>query len=104
MKSEVRIIEEFFQEMKEQDMELEIPLSPRPQHPKKYNWLPLSVAASVLLFLVSYFIYSVESFEEKYAITIRFENNEGSKTESLVNNKASIDMWESPTQSLIEDF
>ncbi len=109
MNSKDKIIEYFFQKMKEQDMGLKIPFIPMPMNTKKNNWkknneLPLSIAASILLFLVAYFIYFSNSYVSEYTIEIILEDNSSSITESLVTNSASIDMWESPTQSLIEDF
>jgi hypothetical protein len=99
-----KVISEFFQKMKENDKRLIIPVSPVLKNANEYNWLPWFVAASLLLFLVSYVMYSIDNSSEEYTISIKLESNSDSTTESLVNNTASIDTWESPTESLIEDF
>jgi len=104
MSSEDRIIKNFFQDMKEQDERIAIPPAPTHSHNKKQNWFPYSIAASLLLLAVSYVIFQQPEPVADYTINITLETDTINSTESLVDADISIDEWESPTQSLIEDF
>jgi len=104
MNSEDRIIEDFFQEMKEKDKRIAIPLVPTHSHNKKQNWFPYSIAASLLLLVVTYVIIERPKPDEGYTINITLEPSRLNATQSLVDTDISIEEWESPTQSLIEDF
>jgi len=104
MNVEDKIIEKFFQEMKGQDEKVVIPLAPTRVHKKKQSWIPYSIAASILLLAVSYFIFQQTKKEEGYTLNIILETVTINATESLVDHDIPFDKWESPTQSLIEDF
>ncbi len=104
MNSEDRIIEDFFQNMKEQDKRVAIPQVPTQAHIKKQNWFPYSVAASFLLIAVSYVILQQPYKVTDYTLHISLKNNIITTTEALMDTDISIEEWESPTQSLIEDF
>ncbi len=103
MKPEDKLIQDFFQKIKGKDKHVVIPLPPDMNDAKKYKWLPIAIAASLLLLLVSYFYPTTEPIMD-YTINIKFESNKSNITESLINQTISIDSWESSTQSLLEDF
>jgi len=105
MKSENKELEDFFRQMKERDSQLDIP-SPS-EHVtlhKTRRWIPLAVAASVALLLTVYFIYPDDQKEEAYSIEIVLTEQPTTATQSLGEQVYSFDTWESPTQSLIDDF
>jgi len=104
MKSEDRTIENFFQEMKEQDKRIVIPTVPTYSHNNKQSWFSYSIAASLLLLGVTYVIFEQPISIADYTINITLEPSTSYATESLVDTDISIEEWESPTQSLIEDF
>ncbi len=104
MNSEDRIIEDFFQSMKDQDKKISTPPVPTHSHNKKQNWFPYSVAASLLFLGVAYVIFEPQKPVADYTINITLEPRRVNATQSLVDAGISIEEWESPTQSLIEDF
>ncbi len=104
MTSEEKTIENFFQEMKEQDKRIAIPPIPTHSQKKEQNWFPHSIAASLLLLGVAYVIIEQPKPVAGYTINITLEPSTSYATESLVDTDISIEEWVSPTQSLIDDF
>ncbi|GEM_PF-5999374 len=106
MAAEDKIIVDFFREMKSKDKEL--PIMPTPALPKQKTWWPYAVAASFTLAIITYVISSQPETPTQPipggTVEITLTGVPASPTESLVTHAASIETWESPTQSLINDF
>ncbi len=104
MKLENKIVEAFFLEMKEKDSQLTIPLAPKMANLRKKRILYFAVAASFLM-LLSFFVLINKRKEASYfTVEIVFVETEKSSSQSLINQISSFDTWQSPTQSLSEDF
>ena len=109
MKDSNRELEEFFSKMKNADQGMKVPefeeLFPKRKAKLGKLLIPMSIAASILLAL-SFYVLNIEKpdqlHQEDLVITIGQE--ETSSTSILIPENGSIDQWESPTNSLIEDF
>jgi len=105
MNDDDKMIEGFFRQMQEKDAQLTIPSPPETIAIRgKNRWRPLAVAASVLLLLFAYLLYRGDEQAEDYVVEIMLTHPPDISTESLADEEATFDTWESPTQSLIEDF
>jgi len=98
------MLEGFFAELKEKDKNLSIP--PFPQQKKSRNWMlvPIGIAASLLLLL----FLNTES-EPTYKIDhdliiITLEEGADQEIEFDIQTASSIDIWESPTSTLLTEF
>lgn len=98
------LIKDFFQEMKSNDEQKSIPdfeeLITVPR--QKANWVPW-IAASLALILVGWLLFPAENKTETVVIEMALTTTNHS-SESLTAQEVSMFEWESPTQSLIDDF
>lgn len=99
-----QIIKKFFHKMKEQDEHISIPLAPDYNRFRKKRWIPLSIAASLLVLFTIGFIYQESQKAEDYTVEITLTVQTANTTQSLTSHESLFESWESPTQSLIDDF
>ena len=102
-------IDYFFKEMRKQDDQVLIPefedLIEKKQHSKRRYIIPLGVAASILMLLIFYFsIERISDMPKSEELVIIVSEKEELSTESLLVSESTIDSWESPSSSLIDDF
>ena len=101
-------LHEFFSEMRKADEQLDVPdfeVPPKKRQPITRYFLPLGIAASLLIIISTYLLLRPEQAQvEPYEIVITIGNEEGSSTQPLIEPTSSIDSWTSPTGSLIADF
>ncbi|WP_296703356.1 hypothetical protein [Algoriphagus sp.] len=97
-------LKRFFENMKEQDRELDIPPFPSYQT-KKFNfWIPAGIAAS--LALLGLIMNEPQPIPEapREVLIITLQEGENNEQEFVIEEKAYLDVWESPTASLLTDY
>ncbi len=98
------LIKSFFEDMRKEDQNLEIPAFPKPKT-RSINWLiPVGIAAS--LFLAGFLFYEKEPEVKAPAEVIIITLEEGPNQEQQFKIKEStyLDTWESSTSSLLTEF
>ena len=104
MKQDDQIIKEFFHRMKEEDEKLSIPKIPISPPIRFRRWISLGIAASFLALLTISFVYWKKQKVEDYTFVIILSEQSETTSKSLVVQEPLMELWESPTQSLIDDF
>ncbi|WP_375583988.1 hypothetical protein [Cyclobacterium xiamenense] len=99
------VLEDFFASYKRQEQQLPIPEFPEPRKGiKKSKLAILGIAASILIG----FFYIENSREEitlvQDVLVISLEKNEEQDPIIVVTTTTSMDIWESPTASLLTEF
>lgn len=98
-------IESFFAQLKEKDRGIEIPDFPEPLRRKKVNWgLAVGIAAS---FVLGYFLLPQnrqESNSPADMIIITLENDANNNQQIMIEEKTYLEIWESPTSSLLTEY
>ncbi|HSF54328.1 MAG TPA: hypothetical protein VLA71_11270 [Algoriphagus sp.] len=95
----------FFQAMKEKDRE--IPVPDFPELPKKQQrnwWIPLGIAATLLL---GFFLLPEEEKQVPLAsdvIIITLEKSENQEPQILIEESTYLEIWTSPTESLLAEY
>ncbi|TRX60610.1 hypothetical protein FNH22_06055 [Fulvivirga sp. M361] len=102
-------IKEFFAKMRKDDDTVEIPafeeFNRKKQRSGKIHYLPVGIAASLLLLAGVYFgMYKKKRTQEKADLVIILSDDGENSTTPFISNGTSITSWESPTGSLINDF
>lgn len=104
MKQDDQIIKEFFHKMKEEDEKLSIPIVPVTNPIRIRRWISLGIAASFLALLTISFVFWKKQKDEDYTFVITLSEQSETTSKSLVVQESTMTLWESPTQSLIDDF
>lgn len=105
MQENDKIIEAFFNRVKKADEKLRIPPYPIRRSNKSRLWFPVSIAATVIMLIGSYFFIkkgTQKSDTPEILLIISVDRND--PTDFLADPPASMDAWESPTNSLVADF
>ncbi len=98
------LIESFFEEMKANDQNLEIPPFPEKQ-PKKINWIiPIGIAASLLLAGFLFYEKAPEPEVPAEVIIITLEEGPNQEQQFKITESTYLDTWESSTSSLLTEF
>lgn len=94
----------FFRNMKEQDQHLEIPPLPTYQSRKINFWIPAGVAAS--LALLGWIMIEPQPIPEapKEVLIITLQEGDNDEQEFIIEETTYLDVWESPTASLLTDY
>jgi hypothetical protein len=98
------LINSFFEDMRKEDQNLEIPAFPKPKT-RSINWLiPVGIAAS--LFLVGFLFYEKEAEVKAPAevIIITLEQGPNQEQQFKIKESTYLDTWESSTSSLLTEF
>ncbi len=103
MDTDNKVIKEFFDKMKRSDSGVEVPDFRSVIKQKKDLRLLIAVAASLVLMAVSSW-YLLTGDEEQPAVEIIITEKKEIGSMSLISSDGTIEEWESPTQSLINDF
>ena len=98
------MLEGFFAELKEKDGKLIIPAFP--QQKKSRNWMlvPIGVAASLLLLMWLNIDNEPAYTLDHDVVIITMEEGLDQELRFDVQTASSIDIWESPTSSLLSEF
>lgn len=97
-------LKRFFENMKEQDQELDIPPFPNYKNRKFNFWIPTGIAAS--LALLGLIMIKPEPSPElpKEVLIITLQENENNEQEFVIEETTYLDIWESPTSSLLTEY
>lgn len=98
------LIRDFFHKMKTEDQRIPIPEFPEVKTGGFNWWIPMGIAASILL--GGFFLMKQEPVSEPPAdlIIISLQENENQEQQLIIEEKAYLDTWESTTSSLLTDF
>ncbi|NVJ85052.1 MAG: hypothetical protein HWE15_02040 [Algoriphagus sp.] len=104
MENEDKLIKAFFEDLKEQDRNIPIPEFPEVKVKSFPYWIPMGVAASLII--GAFLIFQRPEIPEPPAdvIIISLQENEDHEQEFRIEEKAYIDIWESSTSSLLTEF
>jgi hypothetical protein len=95
----------FFQELKKKDEHMLIPPFPEMEKKGLRNWwIPLGIAAS---FALGFFLWPIEEPVPKPPadlIIITLQEDENQEQQILIEEKTYLDIWESPTESLLAEY
>ncbi len=97
-------LKRFFTEMKKQDEVVLIPDFPETKVNAVNWWMPIGIAASLLLGGFIWMNQSPEPELHKDMIIISLEKGENDMQEIKIEEKAYIDTWESGSSSLLTEF
>ncbi|WP_057939018.1 hypothetical protein [Algoriphagus resistens] len=97
-------IERFFDQMKKQDEQLDIPVFPEVKTRKFGFWIPAGIAASMVFAFL--FIQKPEPIKpaspEVVIITLQQDGNHNQHF--TIEERTFLDTWESPTASLLTEY
>lgn len=97
-------LERFFDQMKKQDEQLEIPAFPEVKTRKFSWWIPAGIAASlVFTFLFMQEPTPVESISREVVI-ITLQEDENQNQHFTIEESTFLDTWESPTSTLLSEY
>lgn len=98
-------LQNFFQGMKEKDLEIPTPDFPELAKSKTINWwIPMGIAASLLL---GFLLFPKENTEPEApvdVIIITLQSNENHEQQILIEEKTYLETWKSPTSSLLAEY
>jgi hypothetical protein len=99
-------LKRFFENMKEKDQELNIPPFPRYKTRKLNFWIPTGIAASLALLGLIMIKPEPQSIPEapKEVLIITLQENENQEQEFTIEETTYLDIWESPTASLLTEY
>ena len=100
-----REIQSFFDQLKEKDLKIDIPVFPESTKPSGINWwIPFGIAASLAL---GYFLWPQQKQDfnpPAEVIIITLEKDENDNQQILIEEKTYLETWESPTSSLLTEY
>ncbi|MCL6260094.1 hypothetical protein M3O96_13415 [Aquiflexum sp. TKW24L] len=98
-------IQSFFDQLKENDRKMDIPVFPEPTKSSSINWwIPMGIAASLA---VGFFLWPQQKQElnpPAEVIVITLEKDENDNQQILIEEKTYLETWESPTASLLTEY
>lgn len=100
-------IQQFFDELKVKDQQLEIPEFqglPKPKGNMTPLWLTIGIAASLLLFAPLIWPEEDEVMTPTDVVIITLEENEQHEQQFTIQQTTYLDTWESPTSSLLTEY
>lgn len=98
-------IESFFAQLKEKDNEIQIPDFPKAKRQRSVNWwIPFGIAASLAIGFWFANNRPEETNLENDLVIIRLVEDENKEQKFIIETASSIDVWESPTSSLLTDY
>ncbi|WP_339757930.1 hypothetical protein [Algoriphagus aquimarinus] len=97
-------LERFFDQMKKQDEQLEIPAFPEVKSRKFSFWIPTGIAASMAFAFL--FIQKPEPIEpvSPEVVIITLQEDENQDQHFTIEESTFLDTWESPTASLLTEY
>jgi hypothetical protein len=98
-------LQNFFQAMKEKDLEIPTPDFPELAKAKNFNWwIPMGIAASLLLGI--FFLPKENTIPEAPVdvIIITLQQDKNQEPQILIEEKTYLETWESPTSSLLAEY
>lgn len=102
---EDKVLEEFFAGMKSKDKDLNIPTFPIQRKPILYKLTSLGIAASLLLMMYFYLGNEESDYQiQEDIIIITFEEGADQEYHFSIESTSNLDIWESPTSSLLTEF
>lgn len=100
-----REIQSFFDQLKEKDLKIDIPVFLETTKPSGINWwIPFGIAASLAL---GYFLWPQQKQDfnpPAEVIIITLEKDENDNQQILIEEKTYLETWESPTSSLLTEY
>lgn len=97
-------LDRFFDQMKKQDEQIEIPAFPEVKTRKFSFWIPAGIAASMsFAFLFMQEPATVESAPPEIVI-ITLQEDENQNQHFTIEETTFLDTWESPTASLLTEY
>ncbi|RAI95333.1 hypothetical protein [Algoriphagus yeomjeoni] len=97
-------LERFFDQMKKQDEQIEIPVFPEVKTGKFSFWIPAGIAASIIFaFLFIQKPVPTESSTPEVVI-ITLVEDENQNQHFTIEESTFLDTWESPTASLLTEY
>ncbi|WP_153231764.1 hypothetical protein [Algoriphagus machipongonensis] len=90
--------------MKKEDQQLEIPPVPSYKSKKINFWIPAGIAATLVLF--GWVMQEPRAISEapSEVIVITLQDGPNEEQEFIIEEKAYLDVWESPTASLLTEY
>ena len=97
-------LERFFDQMKKQDEQLEIPDFPEVKTRRFALWIPAGIAASMLF--AFFFIHEPDPLESAPAevVIITLQEDENQIQHFTIEESTFLETWESPTASLLTEY
>ena len=98
-------LRDFFQAMKEKDLEIPTPDFPVVAKVRAINWwIPMGIAASLLLGFLLYPKEETIAEPPAEVIIITLQQDENQEPQILIEEKTYLETWESPTSSLLAEY
>lgn len=97
-------LQEFFAEMKGKDAQIPIPVLPKFRRSKNWLWIPVGIAASVLMGIFYFSPNDSEYHLEKDIIIISLIQDKNNELQFSIESTTSMDSWEASTSSLLTEF
>lgn len=97
-------IEHFFSEWKKRDGDLEIPAFPKVKSRSRLKYLPLGIAACLAIGFWLWNQQPQDSNLENDLVIITLTEGENATQKLTIETKSTIDVWESPTSSLLTAY
>jgi hypothetical protein len=95
----------FFDQMKEKDQSLAIPVFPELVKTRSINWwIPLGIAASLMIGFLLLPQEEIISEPPAEVIIITLQQDENQEPQILIEEKTYLETWESPTSSLLAEY
>ena len=98
------LLEGFFAEMKEKDKGIKIPPYRQQKRPRSWVLVPLGIAASLLLMMWLKADHEPDYTIEHDVVIITMEEGMDQELKFDIQTASYIDIWESPTSSLLTEF
>jgi hypothetical protein len=98
-------IESFFAQLKEQDKAVQIPDFPQAKSSRRLHWwLPVGIAAALAVGFWLGRSEPVKTELESDLVIIRLVEDENQGQQIIIEKTSNIDVWESPTSSLLTEY
>lgn len=98
-------LDTFFQELQKQDEHLSIPPFPELERKSRTKWwIPVGIAASIL---IGFFLFQFEETPpppSPEVLIITLEEGPDQELQFRIHETTEMDIWESPTASLLTEF
>lgn len=101
---EDELLERFFTEMKKKDLNLALPPLPSPKKTIARRWIPIGIAASLLLLLLFLNEKKTTYPLQEDIIIITLEEGENQELNISIEQTYAMDIWEPSSSSLLTEF